>query len=332
MSHVNPYGLLGGDLGGTLPNPSVNLSASSVIKGQVFAPRGTSKSSSSSGGASLQLTDGTTDLTGVTKITVSGATVGGTANNATLTISDTGGGGGSGSTSPEELTGLVFWYATDDINLSGGSFVSRMRDRNPSTLGSCLNFPYVNSISQAGAKVSASPLNGKPTIDLIYQAQFPAPLWVTDGGTGGVTYFIVYNPSAATSGYACLIGGSNSLSGGVALYTSYDANQLAMTKSGVAEIGAATTPNNPGSWQQANATYNATTGAYAFRLARTAAGSGTGLTGAGVGPIQFIGSDEGAYYPTYGLISIAEIIIYDAVFNSSEITGIENYLNSKWDV
>jgi len=44
------------------------------------------------GGGSLELTDGTHDVTGVTKITVTGATVGGTSPDATLTI--TGGGGG----------------------------------------------------------------------------------------------------------------------------------------------------------------------------------------------------------------------------------------------
>lgn len=39
------------------------------------------------GGGSLELTDGTTDLTGVAKITVTGAVVGGTSPNATLLIS-----------------------------------------------------------------------------------------------------------------------------------------------------------------------------------------------------------------------------------------------------
>jgi hypothetical protein len=46
-------------------------------------------------GTSLELTDGTTDVTGVSKITVAGAVVGGTSAAATLTISGGGGGGGS---------------------------------------------------------------------------------------------------------------------------------------------------------------------------------------------------------------------------------------------
>lgn len=54
----------------------------------------------SGGGGSLELTDGSHDLTGVTKITVSGAVVGGTAGAATLTISG-GGGGGSENVTPD---------------------------------------------------------------------------------------------------------------------------------------------------------------------------------------------------------------------------------------
>lgn len=54
----------------------------------------------SGGGGSLELTDGSHDLTGVTKITVSGAVVGGTAGAATLTISGGGGGGGSSNVTP----------------------------------------------------------------------------------------------------------------------------------------------------------------------------------------------------------------------------------------
>lgn len=51
----------------------------------------------------LELTDGTTDLSDVTKITVSGATVGGTSTAATLTI--VGGGGGGG---PVPMTGAEY--------------------------------------------------------------------------------------------------------------------------------------------------------------------------------------------------------------------------------
>lgn len=56
------------------------------------------------GAGSLELTDGSTDLTGVSKITVTGATVGGTAGAATLTISG-GGGGGGGNVTPNSHPG-----------------------------------------------------------------------------------------------------------------------------------------------------------------------------------------------------------------------------------
>lgn len=117
MSHVTPFGLLGGDLSGSLPNPSVNLSDNAIIKTQVFAPRpkAGSSSSSSSSGSSLELTDGTHDLTGVSKITVSGATVGGTSAAATLTISS-GGGGGSGGTAAYVMRGATFTAGSTAIS------------------------------------------------------------------------------------------------------------------------------------------------------------------------------------------------------------------------
>lgn len=49
------------------------------------------------GGSGIEITDGVTDITGATKLTVTGGTVGGASPNATLTIS---GGGGSGLCAP----------------------------------------------------------------------------------------------------------------------------------------------------------------------------------------------------------------------------------------
>lgn len=67
------------------------------------------------GAGSLELTDGTHDLTGVTKVTVSGATVGGTAGAATLTFS---GGGGGGNVTPDSHPGSV---NVEDDEFEGGS-------------------------------------------------------------------------------------------------------------------------------------------------------------------------------------------------------------------
>jgi len=80
------------------------------------------------GGGSLELTDGTTDLTGVTKITVSGATVGGTSAAATLTIIS----GGSPSASAYNWTltysvGNIVWVDTTqtfgDVSVLAGMYI-----------------------------------------------------------------------------------------------------------------------------------------------------------------------------------------------------------------
>lgn len=87
--------------------------------------------STGGGGGSLELTDGVHDLTGVTKITVSGATVGGSSPNATLTIAG-GGGGGSNPFSVSPLThdaGVQPFLATDNFEQANGTAVDTSGSR-----------------------------------------------------------------------------------------------------------------------------------------------------------------------------------------------------------
>jgi len=109
--------------------------------------------------------------------------------------------------------------------------------------------------------------------------------------------------------------------------------KLTLVSTSSAILGTATNAWTVGTAFQANATYNATTGAFAFRQGRAANGSGTGATGAGgVNPTTFIGADINVSSQLLNAASIAELIIYNRVLTSTEITNVENYLNAKWGV
>jgi hypothetical protein len=85
------------------------------------------------GGSALELTDGTTDLTGVSKITVSGMTVGGTSAAATLTV-------GAVAMNFKGLWNSGSTYGNGDVvviqtGVSAGTYISTIagNTNNPST-------------------------------------------------------------------------------------------------------------------------------------------------------------------------------------------------------
>lgn len=108
--------------------------------------------------------------------------------------------------------------------------------------------------------------------------------------------------------------------------------KIGLTKTGVAAIGTATNAWTPGTWFQANATYNGTTGDFAFRQSRAANGSGTGATGAGAtSACTEIGSDSSSTNFLDGA-GMAALIVYNRVLSPTQITNVENYLFAKWGV
>jgi hypothetical protein len=234
----------------------------------------------------------------------------------------------TGSTStpiPQTLSALCFWWAADSLTgFSSGAKVPKLADR--ATPYGGLNLSY----SGGPQTVSATQLNGLPTVDFgnSWYYTFSPLLYTTAGATTGVSCFFVFKNTGG-SGYAALLGGSSN--NAVTVYLCLNTgNTIALSQSGVAFLGQATTNWTSGVWYQANAVYNSVTGAYTIRIARAAAGSGTGGTGAGNGATGFFGADQGTNIMTG--YSLAEVITYDRAVSSTETTTIENYLYAKWGV
>jgi hypothetical protein len=152
--------------------------------------------------------------------------------------------------------------------------------------------------------------------------------------TGGIvlsnsTVFVVMKPTLLPSSGTVFGGGANNA---YALFVNAS-SQLSIIVSGVAIVGASTAPLTTGAFVQANATYNSTGGAFAFRQSRTAAGAGSSAQTvlAGSGGVFCLNNSSGA--PSNFLnAQVAELIIYNSVLSATQITNIENYLFAKWGV
>jgi hypothetical protein len=230
---------------------------------------------------------------------------------------------------PGTIKDLVYWWSASDILTSAGNVVTRLREWTPYVSG------VMASNSASGVTVNASALNGLPilkwpaaTVAGSFSMLIPTAL------AGAATFFVVINPaSAAAPGGQAIVGATGS--GGISFYLNSASGGTAfnLTKTAVASIGTATTSWSIGTAIQANATYNATTGAFAFRQSRAAAGSGTGATGAGnSSTTAFIGCDDGTNLALLNTASLAEVIVYNRVLTGTEISNVENYLNTKWGV
>lgn len=265
---------------------------------------------------SLTVTDGTHSVSGVTSLTLAGAVVSGTTPNATATIS----GGGGGSALPGTIPDLQLWFESDDILSASGGSVSRLRERTP----------WIGGVAAGGGAgaIDATLLNSLPVVAFgsggtVYPmtAAFTVPL--------GFTAFCVCRATGLVS--RALFGGP---SGAIALYVDLSGTgAIALVKSALAVIGAASAGWTSGAAFQANATYDPATGNYAFRQGRATNGSGTGATGAGVTvPITWVGCDFNTSSAVLGNCSVAAIIVYDRVLSPTEITSVENYIFAKWGV
>ena len=227
--------------------------------------------------------------------------------------------GGGSTPVPATIPDLVCWFAFDNINSAAGKVQTGLFDRTPWRTGAA-----AAQISSSVA-ISSTQLNGLNTITWPSGNVFP--LTPSFSMAGGGTYFIVIN-GASNSGNQAITGGST---GSLSLYlqTSGAANHIGLVNGSTAILTASTAAWVVGTWFQANVTYLASTGAFAYRQGRAAANSGTTSTFT-VTPSSFFGSDNGAS-PLNGA-SVAEFIAYNRVLSGTEITNVENYLNTKWGV
>lgn len=226
---------------------------------------------------------------------------------------------------PGTIADLTYWWSSSAILASAGKVISRLQE----------STPWIGGIfatnSATTTTVDSAQLNGlnvlkwPPAAGGSYNVT-PSTL------TSAATFFVVIKPTStvAAGGQAIIGGAANALA--FYLNTASGGSVFALVKTTVSVIGTSSTSWTTGTWVQVNATYTAATGAFAFRQARAAAGSGTGTTLAGTGALQFLGADAATGTSILNSASLAELIIYNRVLIAAEITSVENYLNTKWGV
>lgn len=221
---------------------------------------------------------------------------------------------------PGTIPDLIWWLRADQVLGTNTVAVPTVGNSTPWILGS------LATLSTGTVTVDSTQLNsqnvlkwpgastGRYVISQPYEFQ------------GGFTVFAVVKPAAASN--QTLLGAANS---GLQVDVNSGANGFDLTKSQVGVIASSTTALTAGTWYQLNATLVTSTAVYAFRVARAAAGSGTG----GFSPITGVTNAVGYNSATNASdlsSSVAEIIVYGRVLSGSEIASVETYLNSKWGV
>jgi hypothetical protein len=231
------------------------------------------------------------------------------------------GGGGGGGGVPSTIADLVFWFQADTslASLSNGSSLVGLQN-------SCPWLPaYPAFAAGAGATKSATLLNTKTVVSFpgTGDAQY------TFSGAGPVlpkhTLFFVFNP-ASLAAYGNFICGAGSNHMQVRINPSGTVEILC---GGLAIIGTSTTAMSAGTWYQGNTTYDSSSGAWAARLAQAAAGSGSNAQTISTGTVG-VGGAFGSAQWLNGLLG--EIIVYNRVLTPTEITTVEAYLHSKWNI
>lgn len=221
------------------------------------------------------------------------------------------------------VSGLYYWFEGDQLAGAGGSSISQLSNATPgigaiipanaSSTGATIGAAGLNSLNVANFPGSAVGAYTFPQLP-------PGPLTLS-------TTFVVFKVTSNAAAYNFYSGTNNSLQYGT---DNLSPSHLNLTATFVASIASGTTPLAAGTWYQANATYNASSGAYAFRLARASDGSGTSVHSitAATSVIGYNSPSASQYMNG----SIAELILYSRVLTPTEITAVENYLFAKWGV
>lgn len=227
------------------------------------------------------------------------------------------GGGGGGTALPGTIPDLQYWFKSDPIlGANGGSI--------PVLQNYC---PWQMTLSAAntggGAHISSTQLNS------LNVATFPA----SSGGRYNLssslalsvcTIFAVYKPaSLPTAAFTC--GASSSLE-----FRVETTGKLGLIQTQVAGIATSSAALSTGTWYQVNATYNSSSGAWAFRIGQAADSSGTNVKSITAANSAIAYNPATANEDLAG--DLAELIIYTRVLTLTEIQSVEAYLHSKWGV
>ena len=235
-----------------------------------------------------------------------------------------GGGGGGGLSVPLTTPDLIYCWDSASISLKASSGYPLMSMTNACPWNK--DFTFYPATAGAGATVDPTTLAGYPVAlgpgntNGRYTANLPSSFTMTKA-----TVFAVVNP-ASFSGTADLVCGNSG-----SLEVRFDASgHIQLLKTFVIGIGTATTAISTGAWSQVNATYDDSTGAYAFRVGKSAAGSGSNAQTITAPWSSLFYNPPGGSGDYSG--KLAFLAVYNRVLSASEISAIEAYLTSTYGV
>lgn len=227
-------------------------------------------------------------------------------------------GGGIALPSALNIQNLQYWFDASQVKANANSYISILQNSN--SLFSAMSPAWVTA---GTGQVSNTQLNGKNVAALSGSSGY-----LMAGNAGPLlskaTMFAVFNASTVSGTQAVISGGNSCLAFSVI------SGAMAIINQFVAVLVSSSAIVTANTWFQVNATFDASTGAYAFRIAEAAAGSGSVSPPSITASSTAIGYTPGAGQSFPG--SIAEIIIYDRVLTGGEISAIEAYLLAKWGV
>lgn len=235
------------------------------------------------------------------------------------------GAGGASTPIPLTIADLQFWFQANAALDSSGRAAMTLQNSVPwfSTVT-----PNMPGTAGAGAKRSATPLNGLGVYTFnagnISRYTFASAPILNPLSTA--TVFAVFNP-ASFAVYTTLLYGTGSASFELSIDTT---GALQTVASAVALIGTSSTTLTAATWAQFNTRYNSGTGAYSFRVAQAAAGSGTNVQTISNGS-NVIGYNSSTNNRDLNG-DLAELIIYNRDLTLTEVQTIEAYLHAKWNV